>query len=63
MSNMRRCILGWLSCVERVEFATVLAVENSGFAVQMSWMQPNGCLLQNESEGPHAVVHHSLKAR
>ena len=23
----------------------------------------NGCLLQNESEGPHAVVHRSLKAR
>ena len=45
-----------LLCAERVEFATVLAV-------QMSWMQPNGCLLQNESEGPHAVVHHSLKAR
>ena len=33
-----------------MEFATVFAVVNSD-------LLSNGCLLQNESEGPHAVVH------
>ena len=44
-----------------MELATVFAVENSDLLSKRAGCNPIGCLLQNESDGPHAVVHQKVR--